>query len=126
MTEVLSGLHTTLAGVIKTVDGALAVAVGTRDGLIIEQYPQDAYDLSPMVAEQAALLVTTAKAYKRGLPRLSKGQVIELVFSTDKLTCYAQLLDNDLFCFVLMKLCSDLKPVRQHLQSIKLEIIHQL
>jgi len=126
MTEVLSGLQTTLAGVIKSVDGTLAVAIGTRDGLIIEQYPQDAYDLSPMIAEQAALLVTTAKAYKRGLPRLSKGQVIELVFSTDKLTCYAQLLDNNLFCFVLMKLCSDLKPVRQHLRRVKSDIIQQL
>jgi len=126
MTEVLSGLQTTLAGVIKSVDGTLAVAIGTRDGLVIEQYPQDAYDLSPMIAEQAALLVTTAKAYKRGLPRLSKGQVIELVFSTDKLTCYAQLLDNNLFCFVLMKLCSDLKPVRQHLRRVKSDIIQQL
>ena len=126
MTETLSALQTTLAGVIKTVDGALAVAVGTRDGLIIEQYPQDAYDLSPMVAEQAALLVATTKSYKRGLPRLSRGQVIELVFSTDKLTCYAQLLDQDLFCFVLMKLCSDFSPVRQHLRQVKSDIIRQL
>ncbi len=126
MTEVLSDVHTTLAGVIKSVDGALAVAIGTRDGLIIEQYPESAYDLSPMVAEQSALLVATSKAYKRGLPRLSKGQVIELVFSTDKLTCYAQLLDKDLFCFVLMKLCGDFTPVRQHLRQIKSDILHQL
>jgi predicted regulator of Ras-like GTPase activity (Roadblock/LC7/MglB family) len=88
-----------LAYLVNNVDGALSAAVGGMDGLLIEQYPQQAQGLSALAAETTNILVNTRNAYSGGL---SGGALREVIVTTEKYVGYTRLLNDELFCLVIM------------------------
>ncbi|MEZ4606630.1 MAG: hypothetical protein R2880_00120 [Deinococcales bacterium] len=111
---------------VSKIDGALAAALGSMDGLIIEQYPAKGQNLASLIAEEASLLLAARKAYQRSLPKLAHSHVVELMFSTEKLSCYAQLIDEDVFCLVLLRFSHDQKALREQLRRFRPEFIKVL
>jgi len=115
-----------LEHMVNKIEGALAAAIGSTDGLIIEQYPIKGQNLAALVAEEASLLLNAQKAYKRGLPKLANYQVLELMFSTEKLTCYAQMIDDELFCLVLLRFGHQPKSLREFVKRYRGEFLKAL
>ncbi len=90
-----------LNSVMGAVDGALGVAIGGMDGLLVEQVPADARStISPMVAENANLLRTTANAYKN---ILGLGAVSELIVQSEKALGYVRPVTNDFFLTLVLE-----------------------
>lgn len=89
-----------LAYIVDNVDGATAAAVGGMDGLLIEQYPPQGQDLSPLTAEQTNLLTHTRNAFSQAV---SGGAIKEVIVTTEQLIGYTRLLDDELFCLVLLE-----------------------
>ena len=94
----VNDLDALLTHLIENVDGAQAAVIGDMDGLLIEQYPQVSTDLSPVTAQWTNVMGNL----KMVADGLGGGNVKEIMLTADKLICYARLLSDDLFCFIIM------------------------
>lgn len=98
-----------LAQLLESVDGALSVAVGGMDGLLIEQYPPERRDLSVVAAEKTNILVNIRSAYGQ---TLSGGELREVIVTTEKLVGYTRLLGDGLFCLIIMNASGNIGKAR--------------
>ncbi len=95
----MADLEDILARLQQQVDGCLVAAVAGRDGLIIEQHPQDGPDIAGVVAEITNVLgnLTTALT-----DQLGGGPLHEVIVTSDRRTGYARLLEGDMFCMLVL------------------------
>lgn len=87
-----------LASLLEGVDGAVSAAVAGMDGLLVEQYPPDAADLTNVAAELANVL-----SYAAGVsPGLAGGELQELMLRYEERSVYVRFLASDLYCLVVL------------------------
>lgn len=95
----MTELDEILAHLVEQVDGALAAAVAGMDGLLVEQYSQDETDLAAVAAEITNVLASGKSAMSR---RLDGGELVELILGSEQRLAYVRLLENDLFCLMVL------------------------
>jgi predicted regulator of Ras-like GTPase activity (Roadblock/LC7/MglB family) len=101
-----------LTGILRElVDGlgARVAALGSTDGLVVEQYPRDRCDLSTTAAELTNVLVGVRRALSEAL---DVGDARELVIGTDGATAYVRVLARELYLVVVMEAGADPAPAR--------------
>jgi predicted regulator of Ras-like GTPase activity (Roadblock/LC7/MglB family) len=90
-----------LNSLFTSVDGALGVAIGGMDGLLVEQVPADARTMiAGLVAENANLLRSTLNAYKNVL---GLGGVNEVIVQSEKVLGYVRPITNDFFLTLVLE-----------------------
>ena len=92
-------LEEILAQLVHGVGGCLAAAVAGMDGLVIEQSPRESTELAAVVAELTnaiAGLRTTVSDH------LAAGALHETIVTSERRVVYARLLNDDLFCVLVM------------------------
>lgn len=92
-------LEEILAQLVHDVDGCMAAAVAGMDGLVIEQSPRESTELAAVAAE-----LTSAIAGIRGTVsgHLAGGRLQELFVTSDRRAVYTRLLDDELFCVLVL------------------------
>jgi predicted regulator of Ras-like GTPase activity (Roadblock/LC7/MglB family) len=95
-----------LSELLARVDGARAAAVGSRDGLLVEQWPQGG-DLAALVAEQAGLLQAAGAARHR-----LGGELTELILQDAAQVTFLRPIGAQLFLLVLLGLPGNLGQLR--------------
>ena len=109
----MNDLDALLAHLIENVDGSQAAVIGDTDGLLIEQYPQSK-DLSAATAQWTNVMVNLA-AVSGGL---DGGDLKEIMLTADKLICYARILNDDLFCFIIMNPSGNIGKARLYSEKM--------
>ena len=109
-----------LSYVINNVDGALFVALGAMDGLLVGQYPQEGQDLSAFTAEVTNVL--------NALTRLTTtdfegGALKEVMATAERLISYARLLNDELFLVVVMNPSGNLGKARLYSEQLSPKIL---
>jgi uncharacterized protein len=88
-------LDSILSNLVLNVDGAVGAAIGGMDGLLVEQFSNDAkLDLSSVVAEHSNLLRNATIAYSSSL---DAGAVSEILIVSQKLLGYTKQITPDFF-----------------------------
>ena len=88
-------LDKVLSNLVSNVDGAIGAAIGGMDGLLVEQFSNDAkLDLSSVVAEHSNLLRNASIAYSSSL---DAGEVSEILIVSQKLLGYTKQITHDFF-----------------------------
>lgn len=83
----------TLKEVVDGADGARAALLMGFDGLAVEQYSQDGFDIETMGAEFSVVLNDARKASLS----LEAGQTSEVSFRTEKLIALVRMLNDEYF-----------------------------
>ena len=112
-----------LAYLVDNVDGAMSAAVGGMDGLLIDQYPQQGNDLSAIAAEQTNILTNTRNAYSQSL---AGGGIKELIVTADHLIGYTRLLNDELFCLIVMDTSGNIGKARLYTEQASKQILEAL
>jgi uncharacterized protein len=90
-----------LSNLVSNVDGALGAALGGMDGLLIEQFSNDAkLNLGNVIAEHSNLLRNARIAYAVSL---SAGEVNELLIASDKLIGFTKRITEDFFVTLILE-----------------------
>ncbi len=108
-----------LAYLVDNVDGAMSAAVGGMDGLLIEQYPAQGQDLSLLAAEQTNILNNARSAYTQ----LQSGALNELIITAEKLIAYTRLLNDELFCVIVMNPAGNIGKARLYSEQAAKRIL---
>jgi predicted regulator of Ras-like GTPase activity (Roadblock/LC7/MglB family) len=111
-----------LAYLVDNIDGALAALIGDKDGLLIEQYPTKAQDLSAVAAQWTNVL----SALKGVTASLEGGRINEVMITTDKLIGYARTLDDELFCFTVMNSSGNIGKARLYSSQLAKHMLEAL
>lgn len=106
---IMTELDEILATLESQVDGATAAAVGSMDGLVVEQSGSQAHLLPAFVAELTNVLNASRAALTQ---RLSAGGLNELILSAESQVAYVRVLNQDLFCVILMEAGGNLGKAR--------------
>lgn len=107
-------LDTILAYLVDNVDGALSVAIGAMDGLLVEQYPQQGVDLSAMAAEETKIITTVQNAFSGAL---ESGDIREIIITSEKLIGYTRVISEDLFCLLTMNPSGNIGKARLYVEQ---------
>ncbi len=90
-----------LAHLVANTDGALGAALGGMDGLLIEQFSNDAkLNLANVVAEHSNLLRSIKIAYAVSL---GAGEVGEILITSDKLLGFTKRISDDFFVTLMLE-----------------------
>ncbi len=90
-----------LSLLVANTDGALGAALGGMDGLLIEQFSNEAkLNLSNVVAEHSNLLRSTKIAYGVSL---GAGEVGEIIVTSDKILGFTKRVNNDFFITLILE-----------------------
>lgn len=90
-----------LSNLVANVDGAIGAALGGMDGLLIEQFSNDAkLNLSNVIAEHSNLLRSAKIAYAVSL---GAGEVSEIQITSDKLIGFTKRITNDFFVTLVLE-----------------------
>lgn len=119
----MTELDDILANLVDRVDGATAAAVGSMDGLLIEQSVTQGQDLSPLVAELTNLLSGGTRVLGS---HVAGGALAELILAGEKLVTYARLLDSGLFCVILLEASGNLGKARLYTRQSERPILDAL
>ncbi len=103
-----------LAYLVKNVDGALAVIVGDKDGLLIEQYPKQSQDYSAVAAQWTTALT----GLKSVSSTLEGGEVKEVMMTAERVIGYTRILNEELFCFIVMNPSGNIGKARLYSEQI--------
>jgi predicted regulator of Ras-like GTPase activity (Roadblock/LC7/MglB family) len=95
----MTELDEILSLLVEQVDGALAAAVAGMDGLLVEQFPQDNTEMAGVAAELTNVLVSGRNAISN---RLEGGPLRELILGCERRVGYVRVLDDDLFCLIVL------------------------
>lgn len=112
-----------LAYLVDNVDGALSVAIGAMDGLLVEQYPQQGVDLSAMAAEETKIITTTQSAFKNAL---QSGDIQEIIITSERLIGYTRLFNSELFCLLTMNPSGNIGKARLYVEQSMPKILEVL
>lgn len=95
----MQDLEEILAQLVHGVDGCLAAAVAGMDGLVIEQSPRESTELAAVVAD-----LTNAITGLKGTmsDHLAAGSLNEVIVTSERRIVYARLLDDELFCVLVL------------------------
>jgi predicted regulator of Ras-like GTPase activity (Roadblock/LC7/MglB family) len=119
----MTELDDILANLVDRVDGATAAAVGSMDGLLIEQSVTQGQDLAPLVAELTNLL----SGGKRALgSHVAGGPLSELILTAEQLVTYTRLLDSTLFCVIIIEAGGNLGKARLYARQAARSILEAL
>jgi uncharacterized protein len=90
-----------LTQLVNNTDGALGAALGGMDGLLIEQFSNDArLTLTNVVAEHSNLLRNAKTAYGVSL---AAGEVDELFIVSEKLLGFIKRVNSDFFVTLMLE-----------------------
>jgi uncharacterized protein len=90
-----------LSNLVANVDGAIGAALGGMDGLLIEQFSNDAkLNLSNVIAEHSNLLRSAKIAYAVSL---HAGEVSEIQISSEKLIGFTKRITDDFFVTLVLE-----------------------
>ncbi len=90
-----------LAQLVANTDGALGAALGGMDGLLIEQFSNDAkLNLGNVVAEHSNLLRSIKIAYAVSL---AAGEVSEILITSDRLLGFTKRITDDFFVTLMLE-----------------------
>ncbi|MFN3267287.1 MAG: roadblock/LC7 domain-containing protein [Deinococcales bacterium] len=104
-----------LTQLVNNTDGALGAALGGMDGLLIEQFSNDAkLILSSVVAEHSNLLRSTRVAYEVSL---GAGQVDEILVSSEKLLGLTKCINPDFFVALILEPSGNIGKARLFLAA---------
>jgi predicted regulator of Ras-like GTPase activity (Roadblock/LC7/MglB family) len=96
----MTELDDILANLVDQVDGATAAAVGSMDGLLIDQSVTQGQDLSALLAELTNLLTGGTRALGS---HVAGGNLRELILTGEELITYVRVLGSELFCVIVME-----------------------
>lgn|SRR5690554_4571608 len=105
----MTELDEILAGLTDQVDGSIAAAVGGMDGLVVEQAGGARDELMAFIAELTNVL-TAGSAALEG--RLDGGPLQELILSAERSVAYVRILNQDLYCVLLLEAGGNLGKAR--------------
>lgn len=105
----MTELDDILVSLVEEVDGAIAAAVAGMDGLLVEQHPQDLTELAAVAAEMTFVLNSSRNLLSK---RFDGGDLQELVLGSERRVAYVRLLDNGLFCLILLEQGGNLGKAR--------------
>ena len=112
-------LDEALSFLVENVDGTTVAAIGGRDGLLIEQYPTHQDDLTVMAAEVTDLLNTASSA----LNSVEAGEVNEVIITAQRSVVYARILNDDMFCLLVMNPAGNLGKARLYTHQAAEQIL---
>lgn len=107
----MNDLDALLASLVTDIGGASVAAVGGVDGLIVDQYPHDGPDLAGATAELTTVVTAVRSLFG---DHLDAGAVRELILTSDTVTAYVRLLNQEYFSLVLLDPTGDLEAARTH------------
>lgn len=119
----MEDLDSLLAFLVDHVDGAIVVAVGGMDGLLIAQHPAQGNDLSVMTAEKTKVLSFARQAYNSAL---GAGKLSEVIVVADRLIGYTRLLSDELFCLIVMNPMGNIGKARLYSEQAAVRILEVL
>lgn len=105
---------------VDNVDGATVAAVGGMDGLLIEQYPQSERDLSATAAQLSNVITAARGTIQDGL---EGGNVKELMITAEKAISYVRMLNQDLFCVIVMNPAGNIGKARLYTDQVADKIL---
>jgi uncharacterized protein len=115
----VNDLDEILAYLVDNIDGAMAAFVGSSDGLLIEQYPQQTQDLSAVAAQWTNVLVALGNVANS----LKAGKLEETMMTTEKVVAYARVVNDDLFCVVMMNPSGNIGKARMFSQKVSQNLL---
>lgn len=116
----MTELDEILGTLVDNVDGTLYAAVGGMDGLLIEQAPRTGEDLSAATAEVTNVLTYTRSAFGT---TLDGGDIKELIVTAEKMVAYTRMLDDELFCIVIMNPAGNIGKARLYSEQAARQIL---
>lgn len=116
-------LEDTLAFVTASVDGAQYAAIGSMDGLLIEQQPKEGADLTAYAAEMTNVLLALERL---GAAGLAAGQLRELMITSERLSTYVRLVDPEIFLVIVMNAAGNLGKARLYSDQVRAELLEAL
>lgn len=115
----MKDLEEILAYVVDNLDGAIAAFVGSHDGLLIEQHPRQGQDFSAVAAQWTNVL-TALGSMASGL---KAGRLKESMMMTESMLVYARLVNQEIFCVVIMSPTGSLEKARLLSQEISQNLL---
>ena len=109
-----------LSYVVSNVDGALFAALGSVDGLLVDQYPKQGNDLSAFTAELTNVLGNVGRLNQAGF---DGGPLQEAMVTAERLMSYARMLNDELFLFIVMNPSGNLGKARLYSEQVAPQIL---
>ena len=104
----MNELDDILADLVERVNGATAAAIGSMDGLLIEQVTQG-QELAPLLAEITNLLSNGARLLQ---DHVGGGPLTEVILGGDPRVLHVTKLSAELFCVIVLKAGGNLGKAR--------------
>ncbi len=115
----MKDLEEILAYLVDNVDGATAAFVGSSDGLLIEQHSSQGQDFSAVTAQWSNVLV----ALNQVSSGLKAGHLLETMMITEKVVAYIRLINDELFCAVIMNASGNIDRARVLSQQVSQNLL---
>ena len=106
--------------VVTNVDGALFAALGSVDGLLVEQYPADGQDLSAYTAEITNVLNALVRLNATGF---EGGTFKEVMATGERLISFTRRLDDELFLMIVMNPSGNLGKARLYSDQVAKQLL---
>jgi predicted regulator of Ras-like GTPase activity (Roadblock/LC7/MglB family) len=107
----MESLEAILAHLVEHVDGAVVAAIGSADGLVVEQHPPAEHDLAATAAELTHVLGGVTRALGE---HLGAGATRELMITTERTLAFVRIVTPDLYLLVTMDPSGNLGKARLH------------
>jgi predicted regulator of Ras-like GTPase activity (Roadblock/LC7/MglB family) len=105
----MASLDDILARLVQQVDGAMLAAIGSMDGLVVEQHPHSGPDLGAVAAELTHVLRGLNRAFGE---HLDNGTPRELMVTTDRALGFVRVVTPDIYLLVTMNPSGNLGKAR--------------
>jgi predicted regulator of Ras-like GTPase activity (Roadblock/LC7/MglB family) len=107
----MQSLEGILERLVESVDGATLAAIGSTDGLVVEQHPPSGHDLAATAAELTHVLVGVTRALGE---HLDAGATRELTIATEHRIAFVRVVTPELYLLVMMEPSGNLGKARLH------------
>ncbi len=107
----MESLEGILERLVEAVDGAIVAAIGSTDGLVVEQHPPASHDLAATAAELTHVLVGVGRALGE---HADAGATRELMITTEHKLAFVRVVNPELYLLVLMDPSGNLGKTRLH------------
>ena len=96
---------------MEAVDGAIVAAIGSTDGLVVEQHPPASHDLAATAAELTHVLIGVGRALGE---HVDAGATRELMITTEHRLAFVRVVNPELYLLVMMDRSGNLGKTRPH------------